>query len=114
MALNVTVKRFEIENDTRTQKKSQPFIITTMGPDRKGLVAGITQVLANHGCNITNLKAVFRGGDNPHHNTMIYEVDVPDATFLPTLYQKLKDKAAKLGLEINIQHRKLFETINRI
>ncbi len=56
---------------------SEPFVITTMGPDRPGLVAGITELLARFGINISNLNAVFRGGDNPHENTMIYEVDIP-------------------------------------
>ena len=58
---------------------SEPFVITTMGPDRPGLVAGITELLVRFGVNISNLKAVFRGGDNPRANTMIYEVDIPVA-----------------------------------
>lgn len=40
----------------------ESYIITTKGPDRKGLVAGISEVIAGFGGNITNLQAVFKGG----------------------------------------------------
>ncbi len=61
----------------RAAKPSEPFVITTRGPDRKGLVADVTQVIARYGVNITNLQAVFKGGEDPGDNIMIYEVDVP-------------------------------------
>ncbi len=97
-----------------TQVPSDPFVITTRGPDRKGLVAGITQVLAQHRVNVTNLQAVFKGGSDPNNNIMIYEVDIPKAVDHGMLYRELKARAAELDLNINIQHRKIFETINRI
>lgn len=93
---------------------SQPFVITTFGPDKPGLVNGITSIFARHAINVTNLKAVFKGGDNPRDNIMIFEVDVPDSTVLPELHRELEQAAEKLGLEVNIQHRQIFETMNRI
>jgi glycine cleavage system transcriptional repressor len=56
---------------------AEPFVITTKGPDRKGLVASISALIAHYGVNITNLQAVFKGGDDPDNNIMIYEVDIP-------------------------------------
>lgn len=94
--------------------ESEPFIITIRGPDRKGLVAGISEVIARHEGNITNLQAVFKGGDNPGDNIMIYEVDVPPQTDQQVLYQELKKRAKELKLEIDVQHRNIFETIYRI
>ena len=93
---------------------TEPFVITTQGPDRKGLVAGITEVIARHGANVTNLQAVFKGGDNPDDNIMIYEVDVPDTTDWRVFNEDLRNRAARLNLEISIQHRNIFEAINRI
>lgn len=93
---------------------SEPFVVTTKGPDRKGLVAGITGVIARHGANVTNLSAVFKGGDDPNKNIMIYEVDVPWKIDQKAFEVDLRKKAAELGLGISIQHRKIFETINRI
>jgi glycine cleavage system transcriptional repressor len=93
---------------------TEPFVITTKGPDRKGLVAGISAVIARHGVNITNLQAVFKGGDDPGANIMIYEVDVPIDIDRQSLHQDLREKARSLALDISIQHRNIFKTINRI
>jgi glycine cleavage system transcriptional repressor len=92
----------------------EPFVLTTKGPDNKGLVAGITEVLADHNVNVTQLQAVFRGGDEPGRNIMIYEVDIPLDLDQDRLRRALKEKAGTLGLEISIQHRNIFEAINRI
>ena len=93
---------------------SEPFIITTKGPDRKGLVASITEIIARYGVNVTNLQAIFKGGDDPNSNIMIYEVDVPIDIDQRSLYRDLRQKAVELSLEISIQHRNIFEAINRI
>jgi len=80
----------------------------------KGLVAGISEVIARFEGNITNLQAVFKGGDDPGDNIMIYEVDVPQQTDQQSLYRELKKRAGELKLEIDIQHRNIFEAIHRI
>ena len=92
----------------------EPFIITTRGPDRKGLVAGVTALLAAHNVNVTQLRAVFRGGDDPGRNVMIYEVDIPLDVDLHVLRQSLSEKGEELSLQISIQHKNIFEAINRI
>jgi glycine cleavage system transcriptional repressor len=93
---------------------SEPFVITTMGPDRPGLVAGITELLARFGVNISNLKAVFRGGDNPLENTMIYEVDIPLAVDQNLFREALYERGRELGLDVSLQHREIFEAIHRV
>lgn len=99
---------------TWTSCQCDPFIITTRGPDRKGLVANITALLAAHNVNVTQLQAVFRGGISPERNVMIYEVDIPMDTDMQTLRQALSNKAKELDLQISIQHKNIFEAINRI
>jgi len=96
------------------EEDTEPFIITPKGPDRKGLVAAITEIIARYGVNITNLQAVFKGGEDPNNNIMIYEVAVPVNIDQQALYRKLRGKVEELGLEISIQHRNIFEEINRI
>ena len=91
-----------------------PFVITTRGPDRKGLVAQITAILASFNVNVTQLQAVFRGGAEPGKNVMIYEVDIPNDVDLGKLRTSLNEKAKVLKLEINLQHKNIFEAINRI
>jgi glycine cleavage system transcriptional repressor len=93
---------------------AEPFVITTIGPDQKGLVARITAILAAYQVNVTNLQAVFKGGQNPTDNVMIYEVDIPLNIDRQALYRHLRAKAANLQLNLTIQHRDIFEAINRI
>ena len=44
---------------------AEPFVVTTHGPDRPGIVAAVSGVLSRHGVNVTDLQAVFEGGDRP-------------------------------------------------
>lgn len=97
-----------------TTSNCESFVITTRGPDRKGLVAQVTALLAAFNVNVVQLQAAFRGGDEPGKNVMIYEVDIPSDVDLPKLRQTLNEKANTLKLEINIQHKNIFEAINRI
>ena len=112
--LNVHIKPLRDPKPLSTSPECEPFIITTKGPDRKGLVAGITEIIARHGVNITNLQAVFKGGDEPGDNIMIYEVDVPIDLDQKRLEHELRQRAKELLLDISIQHRNIFEAINRI
>nr|WDE41620.1 hypothetical protein [uncultured bacterium] len=77
-------------------------------------MAGITAILAAHRVNVTNLQAVFKGGDDPNANIMIYEVDIPNDADHPVLRKELREKAGALSLDISIQHKRIFEAINRV
>ena len=114
LGLDVHITLLESTTAAVTPSQSEAYIITTRGPDRKGLVAGISEVIARFEGNITNLQAVFKGGDDPGDNIMIYEVDLPAHTDQQVLYQELKKRANELSLEIDMQHRQIFEAINRI
>jgi glycine cleavage system transcriptional repressor len=96
------------------QPAGEPFVITTVGPDRPGLVAGITEVLAQRGVNITNLKAVSRADGDRQDYIMIYEIDMPPAIDHRDIRTALHDRARTLGLDINLQHREIFEQIHRV
>jgi glycine cleavage system transcriptional repressor len=114
LELHVLVKRLDKNATPISALGSEPFVVVTTGPDRIGLVAGITEVMANYGVNITHLKAAFRGGDDPHKNTMIYEVDVPVDMDQKSFRNELRKKAVDLGLSLSLQHRDIFEAIHRI
>lgn len=114
LGLDVHITLFEAMTTSVSPPQSESYIVTTKGPDRKGLVAGISEVIARFEGNITNLQAVFKGGDDPGDNIMIYEVDVPPQTDQQALYQELKKRAQELALDIDIQHRNIFEAIHRI
>jgi glycine cleavage system transcriptional repressor len=114
LGLHVYTKPCESGGVSCAAGRCEPFVITTRGPDRKGLVAHISEVIARYGVNITNLQAVFKGGDEPGDNIMIYEVDIPTVVDHQALTQDLLSTSESLKLEINIQHRNIFETLHRI
>ena len=114
MGLHVYEKPLSQSEAPEIAVESEPFVITTRGPDRLGLVSGITEVIAGFGVNITNLRAAFRGGDDPSQNTMIYEVDVPVDINRQSFRQALGERAKDLDLELSLQHREIFEALHRI
>jgi glycine cleavage system transcriptional repressor len=114
MNLHVYIEPMADKEAAFATEKSEPFVITTKGPDSKGLVAGISAAIAAYGVNITNLQAVFKGGDEPGDNIMIYEVDIPAHIDQNSFYRDLRKTAESLALNISIQHRNIFESINRI
>jgi glycine cleavage system transcriptional repressor len=113
LGLSVLIKPLEQRGEW-TPPESEPFVVTTVGPDRMGLVAGMTEVIFRYGVNIANLKAVFRGGENPRDNLMIYEVDVPVGIDQQAFRRSLRERAEQLGLDLSVQHRDIFEAIHRV
>ncbi len=114
MELHVHIEPLKKKKKALSSQDFEPFVITTRGPDRLGLVASISAVIADYGANITNLQAVFKGGNDPGNNIMIYEVDIPCKIDQQAFDRDLRKKAKSLSLHISIQHRNIFETINRI
>ena len=114
MGLQVHVKPVELRHEAMTAPTGESFVITTRGPDQKGLVARITEIIARHQVNITNCQAVFKGGDDPNDNIMIYEVDIPPQTQQQDLFRDLRAREAELNLNVSIQHRDIFMALNRI
>ena len=112
--MKVYVKHFEPIAANPRLIEAEPFVITTRGPDAKGLVAAIAEIIAAHGANVSNLQAVFKGGSDPDRNIMIYEVDVPKDVDQGAFYTELRERATQLNLKISIQHRNIFRAINRV
>lgn len=94
-------------------KTTDPFVITTIGPDQVGLVAGITEVLSDFGVNITALRANVKTEDATQW-VMIYEVDVPLEVDRKLFREALYGKAQNLGQRLSLQHRNIFEAVHRI
>jgi glycine cleavage system transcriptional repressor len=98
----------------RAAPEVQPYIVAAIGPDRQGIVSAIASQLARHDVNITGVQAIFKGGDRPLDNLMIFEVDVPRHTVMQDLRGDLRKVSERLSLEISIQHRKIFESVSKI
>jgi len=96
------------------RQSGEAFVITAVGPDRPGLVSGITEVIARHDVNIVNLKAVTRVERKPPEYITIYEVDIPASIDYNRFRAALQAKARELDLDVNLQHREIFEKIYQV
>jgi len=114
MGLFVYLRPLKKEPATTQQIPGEPLVITTIGPDKPGLMAGVTEVLARFGVNITNLQAVFKEDRDYQNYVMIYEVDIPASVDHRALRNALYGRAKELGLDINLQHREIFEQLHRV
>ncbi|GAB6059995.1 glycine cleavage system transcriptional repressor [Desulfonatronum parangueonense] len=98
---------------TGSSETTDPFVITTIGPDQVGLVAGITEILFRFGVNITALRANVKTEDASQW-VMIYEVDVPRQVDRKHFREALYGKAQELQQVLSLQHRNIFEAVHRI
>ena len=86
-------------------------IVTAFGKDRTGLVAGVSRALAENNVNIEDLGQTIM----QDMFAMMMLVDVGNAKCDFEGLQKRLDRAGrKLGLEIRIQHKDIFEYMHRV
>jgi glycine cleavage system transcriptional repressor len=114
LGLSVELRQVAAASALHGEAGAEPYVITTVGPDRPGLVAGISGLLADFGANITNLKAIARGRREGPEFVTFYEVDLPAAVPGGTFRDALRARAAELGLDVNLQHREIFEQVHRV
>ncbi len=107
-----------IQTDTELQKpkkvKTEPFVVVCIGQNRVGLIAAVTSVMKDHEVNITNLKFINRTPSFPEQSVTIYEVDIPKDVQLNNFIRDLQERTKNDSLEINVQHKKIFQDICRI
>ena len=112
--LTVHVDTVKANTISKESIKGETFLITTIGPDQKGLVARFSKIISQHNANIKNLKAVFKGGSDPTANIMSYQVFIATDIDTGKLFDSLRQKAKELDLDIRIQHKNIFDVINKI
>jgi len=93
------------------QQDKDLIVITVIGVDRPGIVAGIASVLASHNVNIEDIsQTVLRG-----FFAMIMIADMSKSTCgLSELRERLEAKAKELGVEVLVQHSDIFRAMHRI
>lgn len=86
-------------------------IITVLGRDRVGILAGITAVLAEAGVNILDISQTIL----QEFFTMIMIVDLRGNTLtFSTLQEQLREKGEDLGVQVTIQRVDVFKFMHRI
>jgi ACT domain-containing protein len=86
-------------------------VITVIGKDRVGIIAGVSTILAQEGVNILDISQTIMQG----FFTMVMLVDL-EKTVLPLvqLSDKLGEKGRELEVEIRLQHEDIFNSMHRI
>ncbi len=93
------------------QAGSNRIIVTVIGADRVGIIAGVSAVLAESNANIvdisqTTLREFF---------TMILMADLGDATVaFDDLKRRLIEKGEQMGVKIDAQHEDVFRYMHRV
>ena len=86
-------------------------ILTTVGQDQVGIIAGVSNYLAQKQINILDVSQTIMRG----YFTMMMMVEVPSAD--PDFVQvatELKDLGTKLGVEINIRNADLYQAMHQL
>jgi len=91
--------------------KADRAIITIIGSDRVGIIAGISNVLAEANVNILDIsQSVIR-----EFFTMIMMVDLADsAVSFHALRERLTHKGEELSVRVEIQREEIFKAMHRI
>jgi len=93
------------------QERSNRIIVTVIGADRVGIIAGVSAVLAEANANIvdisqTTLREFF---------TMILMADLGDASLpFDELKRRLIEKGEQMGVKIDAQHEDVFKYMHRV
>jgi ACT domain-containing protein len=91
--------------------ETEHAVITVMGQDRVGIVAGVSKILADNGVNIVDISQTIMQGIF----AMILMVDISQAKQdLIALQETLQAAGASLGVRIVIQHEDIFRYMHRI
>ncbi|MDR3120737.1 MAG: ACT domain-containing protein [Clostridiales bacterium] len=86
-------------------------VITVIGMDRIGIIAGVSAVLADYGVNIEDISQTIMQG----YFMMYMLVDVSKATArFDALAQVLAAKGTELGMEIRIQKEEIFRAMHTV
>ncbi|MEE9585665.1 MAG: ACT domain-containing protein [Nitrososphaerales archaeon] len=87
------------------------ILVTALGRDRVGIVAGISAVLAEHNVNIIELTSAEMGGSF----VMVMLVDIAKADVsMADLQAVLKSKGEEIGVQVTAQHEDVFRYMHRI
>lgn len=87
------------------------IIISVLGHDRVGIIAGVANILAESNINILDISQTIM----QEFFTMMLIADMGNASVdLAQLKAMLADKGEELGLRIDAQHEDIFRYMHRI
>ena len=100
-----------MEFNNKKEWTALKVVITVVGVDRTGIIAAVSQIMAENKVNILTINQVIL--DGIFNMAMIVDMDNSDIT-LDTLQDLLKQKGDALGVEIRAQNQAIFDAMHRV
>ena len=100
-----------MECNNKKEWTAVKVVITVVGVDRTGIIAAVSQIMAENKVNILTINQVIL--DGIFNMAMIVDMDNSDIT-LDTLQDLLKQKGDALGVEIRAQNQAIFDAMHRV
>jgi ACT domain-containing protein len=86
-------------------------IVTVVGKDRVGIIAGVSSAMAELNINILDISQTIMN----NYFTMIMMVDISDTSAdISKIRKKLDITGEKFNVTINLQHKDVYEAMHRI
>ncbi len=86
-------------------------IVTVVGRDKVGIIAGISAFLAKHSINIADITQTILSGN--FVMMMMVNLDAADIT-IDELRTELAQQSREMQVEINIMNEKVFTAMHRV
>jgi glycine cleavage system transcriptional repressor len=101
--LGSAVQNLDVEMHVAAASEARPafgkrYAIAFHGADRPGLIGGVSEVFADHGVNVVDLKSSVIGDPDPMY-LMRFEVEISEQMF-PAVEAALAATTEKLGIQI--------------
>lgn len=95
----------------KEEPKGNRIIVTVVGPDRVGIIAGVAQVLASNKINILDISQTIL----QEFLVMVMVADMSGSLVdMVTLKENLAEKGLEIGVRIDAQHEDAFKFMHRI
>ena len=91
-------------------ESAMKLVITVVGVDRVGIIAGVSNVLAENNVNILSINQTIMDG----LFNMIMMTEADDSVVLDNVQQALTALGEKLGVESRAQHADIFLAMHRV
>lgn len=87
------------------------LVVTIVGKDRVGIIAMVSNILAENNVNILNINQnIMEGFFN-----MVMIVEMTDSKIkLQELQKILKEKGSEINLDIKVQHQDIFNVMHNV
>ena len=88
------------------------LVVTVVGVDRVGIIAGVSSILADHKVNILSINQTIL--DGLFNMIMMCETKSEDAKDMTSIQEALTTLGKELGVEIRAQHADIFLSMHRV